>query len=186
MPAALIPKSEVIRRSLEVFREEGFYGASMSKLSDASGLHKASLYNYFPGGKEQIFQAVLLLAAEELRDNVVAVLRSNEDPEVRWEKFLACLSELYSGGEKSCLLNVLSVTVSSEPYRESLLAQLDSLITNVTKLLVDAGYKKQVARPLAEEFIASMQGWLIIARLQGKPERFQQFLHEMKDWPWEE
>ena len=37
MPAALIPKEEVLARLLEVFREHGYEGASLAVLSEATG-----------------------------------------------------------------------------------------------------------------------------------------------------
>ena len=38
----------------EVFRERGYEGASLAALSEASGLGKASLYHFFPKGKEEM------------------------------------------------------------------------------------------------------------------------------------
>jgi len=43
----------------EAFREHGFEGASIAQLSAATGLGKGSLYNFFPGGKEEMAAAVL-------------------------------------------------------------------------------------------------------------------------------
>src|SRR5215472_3001143 len=43
----------------EAFREHGFAGASVTALCAATGLGKGSLYNFFPGGKEEMAAAVL-------------------------------------------------------------------------------------------------------------------------------
>ncbi len=43
----------------EAFREHGYEGASLAVLSSATGLGRGSLYNFFPGGKEEMIAAVL-------------------------------------------------------------------------------------------------------------------------------
>ena len=50
MSAALMTKEEVLDRLLDTFRDKGYEGASLSELSAAAGLTRASLYHYFPGG----------------------------------------------------------------------------------------------------------------------------------------
>ena len=48
MPAALISRDEVLKRLAVAFRQDGYDGASISRLSASTGLGKASLYHYFP------------------------------------------------------------------------------------------------------------------------------------------
>ena len=43
----------------EAFREHGFEGASVTALCAATGLGKGSLYNFFPGGKEEMAEFYL-------------------------------------------------------------------------------------------------------------------------------
>jgi AcrR family transcriptional regulator len=44
---------------VEAFREYEFEGASIARLCAATGLGKGSLYNFFPGGKEEMAASVL-------------------------------------------------------------------------------------------------------------------------------
>ena len=59
MPAALITREEAVARLGDVFREHGFEGTSLSVITAATGLGKGSLYNYFPGGKDEMAAAAL-------------------------------------------------------------------------------------------------------------------------------
>lgn len=59
MPAPLIPREEVLNRLANAFRAGGYQGTSLKDLCEATGLVKASLYHYFPGGKQDMAQAVL-------------------------------------------------------------------------------------------------------------------------------
>ena len=42
-----------------VFQTYGYDGATLSRISDATGLQRASLYHRFPGGKEEMAKFVL-------------------------------------------------------------------------------------------------------------------------------
>lgn len=56
---ALTDRASAISALAEAFREHGFEGATLATLSKATGLGKGSLYNFFPGGKEEMMDAVL-------------------------------------------------------------------------------------------------------------------------------
>jgi AcrR family transcriptional regulator len=47
-------RSDTLPTLAEVFREHGYEDASLSLLSQATGLGKGSLYHFFPGGKEEM------------------------------------------------------------------------------------------------------------------------------------
>jgi len=51
---------EMLARQLaEIFRTEGYDGASMSQISEATGLLRGSLYHHFPKGKEDMAKAAM-------------------------------------------------------------------------------------------------------------------------------
>ena len=53
-----LPREEVVDRLTRVFRREGYDGASLARLSEATGLGRSSLYHHFPRGKEDMADAV--------------------------------------------------------------------------------------------------------------------------------
>ena len=57
MASAIPPR--ITQTLFEVFRREGFDGASMSSIARATGLGRSSLYHYFPGGKHEMALTVL-------------------------------------------------------------------------------------------------------------------------------
>ena len=61
----------------EVFRAHGYEGASLTLITQATGLGKGSLYNFFPDGKEQMAAEVLAHAgvAVDLFDAMPSVGR---------------------------------------------------------------------------------------------------------------
>ena len=49
MPITKVNEDELLDRLTDVFRTYGYEGASLSKISEATGLQRASLYHRFPG-----------------------------------------------------------------------------------------------------------------------------------------
>ncbi|RYZ76568.1 MAG: TetR/AcrR family transcriptional regulator, partial [Proteobacteria bacterium] len=49
MRKALLSKTEILSVLLSEFRISGYEGVSMSRISEVTGLGKASLYHHFPG-----------------------------------------------------------------------------------------------------------------------------------------
>ena len=59
MARAVAGRDEIVAQLAEVFRTHGYEGASLARLGAGTGLGKGSMYNFFPGGKEEMAQAVL-------------------------------------------------------------------------------------------------------------------------------
>ena len=104
MPAALLPRDEVVARILTVFRDFGFDGASLAELSKATGLGRSSLYHYFPGGKDEMAVAVLERIDTWMRERALAALTGAGTPQARLRKMLDLLDEFYVGGRNACVL----------------------------------------------------------------------------------
>jgi len=78
MPAPLLSKDEVLDRLLNTFRDKGYEGASLAELSAATGLVKASLYHYFPGGKQDMAEQVMAHLERQLAAAIYEPLQSTQ------------------------------------------------------------------------------------------------------------
>ena len=58
MAKTVTERAELLTQLAEVFRAHGYEGATLALISQATGLGKGSLYNYFPGGKDALLLAV--------------------------------------------------------------------------------------------------------------------------------
>ena len=91
---------------MEVIRAKGFEGASMNDLAEATGLKKASLYHRFPGGKQEITEAVLAYTQSWGRTHISGVLTdSTQAPEARLTKVI----------EKAALKNIFRKPKNHQP-----------------------------------------------------------------------
>src|SRR5688572_28235087 len=153
MPAPLLAKEEVLDRLLSTFRDRGYEGASLAELSAATGLVKASLYHYFPGGKRDMAEQVMAHLEAQLSASVFAPLQSTQAPAKKLGAMLDAIDAFYEGGKKACLYERMCASVDSAQFQRPLRRAFASWIDAVEALCVEAGLSKGLARARAEDFV---------------------------------
>ncbi len=181
MPAPLLPRDEVVQRLTQVIREHGYDGATLSRMSQATGLGKASLYHYFPRGKEQIAEEVLTRAGGWLEEHAIGPLREAGPPRAKLERLGRALSTFYAGGESACLLDLLSVGGAGEVFSESIKANLGRLEAGIAGVLAEAGLAPEQAARRAEDALIAVQGALVVSRAKRSTEPFRRVLADLPD-----
>src|SRR6266540_3018802 len=68
----------VLDAALEIFAEGGFADASMQAIADRAGVSKAVLYDCFPGGKQEIYYALLERSEHTFMEHMIGVLERTE------------------------------------------------------------------------------------------------------------
>ena len=109
-------RREVLRALGEVFRAHGYEGASLTLITEATGLGKGSLYHLFPGGKEQMAAEVLADIDGWFELNIYAPLREASDPARAIAAMIAGVDRVFSfrrsrlsgrtGGARFCARHV--------------------------------------------------------------------------------
>ncbi len=176
MPAALLPKDEVLDRLAGVFRTYSYEGATLARLSEATGLGRASLYHYFRDGKEGMARAVLERAGEAMRERVLAPLQGPGSPRERLEAMARGLDVFYADGTQACLLGLLSIGDGQALFGEPVRASLSWWIEAVASVVAEAGIGREAARDRAEDMVSAIQGALVMARAQGSTGAFKRFV----------
>ncbi|SBT93793.1 transcriptional regulator, TetR family [Streptomyces sp. DI166] len=70
----------LVRQSRRLFSERGYAAVGLAELVEAAGVTKGALYHHFPGGKTDLFRAVLAEAQEEIGRRVAAAADAEDDP----------------------------------------------------------------------------------------------------------
>jgi AcrR family transcriptional regulator len=179
MPAALQTKSQVVASLLRAFRRNGYDGASLSRLSNETGLRRASLYHHFPGGKEHMAQAVMIAAGRDFEDVVLAPLRGAGTPEQRVSGMAAALSSFYDGGKEACVLALMTVGEGREVLAPEIREGLQGWIDALAAVIVEVGRPEVVARKRAEDAVARVQGALVLARGLGDTTVFERTVEDL-------
>lgn len=177
-----VEDEDLIARLSAVFRDAGYEGATLSMLSEATGLKKASLYHRFPDGKEQMAREVLEHTGQWLEENILAPLRGAGTPAAKIADMAQRLDEFYSGGRQSCLLNMLSSTrIVDGPFTELIKQVFEAWNAALSAVLADAGIDRKVARARAERAMIVLQGSLVVSRGMGTTRPFKEFLKSLPD-----
>ena len=174
---AAVSNEEVIAQIGKVFREVGYEGASLSMLSKATGLQRASLYHRFPGGKEQMATEVLEATGTWLSEQVLKPLKVPGDPDAKIRAMLRQLDEFYAGGKQACLLNMLSSSrIQGGPFTQLIQSTFEAWISTLRDVLVEAGLKRATAQNRAEQTVMKLQGSLVLSRGMGTDKPFRDYL----------
>lgn len=181
MPVALATREDIVERLFAVFRDRGFDGASLADLSRATGLGKSSLYHHFPDGKTGMAQAVLERAHAVLTEGVGDAARSAAPLATRLRRIVALFDQMYAGGRASCVLAQLSTADIGEDARAELRAAFAQWIGGVEALARESGMAAPRARTFAEDWVAQVQGALILQSALGDAAPFRRALDLLLD-----
>ena len=172
-------RQEILRKLGEVFRRDGYMGASLADLAGAVGLGKASLYQKFPQGKVQIGAEVLAETGRTFETDVLAPLREPGTPEARFSKMLGATRKFYEDGKLSCVLDTLSLGEAGQFYREALLTAINQWQEALASLGRETGLSATKAAAWAEEVVIVVEGSLVLARAANDPEIFRRALKRL-------
>lgn len=170
----------ILQSLLEEFRGCGFDGVSLSRISEVTGLGKASLYHHFPGGKAEMARGVMDLAWGWLEGNVFGPLEAEGAPPSRLEAVASALEGFYDQGRKSCLLDVMPISGGPE-VKAAVKAVMERLASGFTKLAQDGGLPEAEAAARAEQMLVGIQGSLVLARGLGDPGPFLRQIQRLRE-----
>lgn len=161
-----IDDHSLVKSLFEVFRVHGYESASISQLSEATGLKKSSLYHRFPAGKEDMAKAVVTYVSTQLHSQVIEpLLDSKKTPEKRFNDMIAVITKFYADGTKNCLLNVLNIGGGKSEIQTLLQKDYEAWRKALVGLAKEAGMNSKTAEKRSEHFLIVVQGALVIQRL---------------------
>ena len=157
-------KEDAIIQLAKVFRKYGYEGATLTRLSKAAGLGKASLYHHFPRGKEEMAEKVLNYVNHCFRTLVLEPLQGPGKPAERIEKMSQNIGEFYRFGQDPCLLSILTLGDAKDLFDEPVKRAFEIWLDTLAGVLVEAGFNSAQAYHRAEDAIIQIQGVLVLSR----------------------
>jgi TetR/AcrR family transcriptional regulator, lmrAB and yxaGH operons repressor len=160
-----VSKQIYVPNLLQLFRQFGYEGVTLSKIAQATGLGKASLYHHFPGGKAEMAAAALSEVNQWLETRILPILLG-EEPQMPIDKFTAmCIevNQFFNGGENSCLWAVLVMERSSDDlFHTQIRGAFLRWIEAISLVLIATGLDENLAKQRGEDAIIAIQGALIL------------------------
>ncbi len=176
-----LDKSEIVCKLVPVFRAFGYEGATLSRISKATGLGRASLYHHFPNGKQEMAQAVLNYVNEWFDATVLEPLRSSEQPVKRLMAMSKSLNQFYNCGQDTCLLSLFTLGECHDLFQAQVKQGLNTWIDHLTPVLIEAGLSIEQAHQRAEDAVIQIQGALVLTRGLSSTEPFERILQQLPD-----
>jgi AcrR family transcriptional regulator len=180
MPKIVAERSDAIPSLAEVFREYGFEGASLSTITEKTGLGKGSLYHFFPGGKEEMAAAVLGEIDEWFVTQVFEPLRTADDPHSAISDMFSSVSRYFRSGSRVCLVGAFALDNVRNRFSAQVRDYFAEWHSALASALTRAGCPEPDATLLAEETVVAVQGALVVARALDEPEVFERTLQRVQ------
>ncbi|WP_336230885.1 TetR/AcrR family transcriptional regulator [Scytonema sp. PRP1] len=176
-----MPKETYIPYLLRLFRQYGYDGATLSKISEATGLGKASLYHHFPGGKDEMVEVVLDYLECWLDQNVVQTLNSRGEPLSRLQHMCDHVNEVYEGGKQPCLSAILLLGSARDVFHDRVKAIYRVWIDAIATVLIECGMNEGLAQQRAEDALTAIQGSLIVSQGLDDPSGFVRVIQHLSE-----
>ena len=181
MPRVVAERSDALPVLAEVFRERGYEGASLSLISEATGLGKGSLYHFFPGGKEEMAEAVLSEIDGWFESHVFAPLQKASRHEDAIAAMFDSVDAYFRSGRRVCLVGALALGDTRDRFGSEVRSYFSRWVDALSRALIRSKRSSASARALAEEVVAGIQGAIVLSRALDDPRTFARALARMRD-----
>lgn len=178
MVKTVTERADVLPLLAEVFRAHGYEGATLALISEATGLGKGSLYNFFPSGKEQMATEVLASIDRWFVDKIYTPLRIAPDPVKGIADMYAATDEYFRSGQRVCLVGVVALGASRDLFGEKVKDYFAGWVDALAAALRRHGDDRAEARRKAEHAVLEIQGALVLARAFNDAKVFSRALKE--------
>ena len=166
-------RQRLVTTTAELFRRRGFHGTSLKQVTDAADAPIGSLYHFFPGGKEDLAEAVLLESGEAYRQLFELIADASPDPAAAITDFFDGAAEVLaqSGYVDTCPIGTVALEVASsnERLRQASDRVFRSWIAAAAERFTAAGIDAAEAEALAATAVAALEGGFMLARSRQDP-----------------
>ena len=167
----------LIEKITESFQAYGFEGTSLSTISKATGLIKASLYWRFPAGKDEMAEAALRSVDQQFSHHILKPIDEAGPVANRLAAVANRLRQFYGDGKRACLLDTLTLGGSPPAIQKHAKLTLEVWVTKFEKLA--RGLDPATARLAAEDAVAALEGGLVLARVSGDRDAFRRAVESL-------
>ena len=180
MPREIAERGDAVTALAEVFREHGYSGSSLAKITHETGLGKGSLYHFFPDGKEEMAEAVLEEVDRWFTEHVFSPLLDPGAPERGIENMFEAVDRYFRSGERICLVGVFALGDSRDRFAVRINRYFSTWTEALAEALRRTGLTDEQASETAEEVVVGIQGALVLARSRQDPGTFSRTLGRLK------
>jgi len=166
MPTQKTTKLELLQKSIQMFREQGYYRTNMSDLAKYCGLTKGAFYHHFKN-KEDVMRQSLELTTVFFRKHIFSVAQDDEIPD---DQKLKVLLDRYfhqvSKDAGGCFMaNTILETFQVETTFKSIVADFFQFWETALTNIFTTKYNQTVAKEKSIQVITDIEGAIILSLL---------------------
>jgi len=170
-------KQEIVRKAAPLFNQKGYAGTSLSDLMDATGLQKGGIYRHF-SGKEELATEAFDYSWQKAVTGRLEGVENLPDSVDRLKKMVDNFVDMRAGlvpGGCPLMNTAIEADDGNTVLRNRARKALQGWITRLSRIAVDGIHKHEIdtrikPRKLSEWIIGSLEGALLISRLQKDSE----------------
>src|SRR6056297_2254155 len=121
-------REQIVNAASKVFTRMGYQKTTMDEIARSANMGKSTMYYYYQS-KEEIFEAVVVREAQELKKKLISVISTNKPPRERLKDYI--LFRLY---------NIKTMSNFYAVLKEDYLKQM-TFVNRVRKKFEDEEYK---------------------------------------------
>jgi AcrR family transcriptional regulator len=158
-------KQQIIEAATQLFARKGFYGTSVSDLTQAVGLTKGALYYHFTD-KDALFFAVIESVKNTWGEAVAEVVTGSNNSLTQIEILFKKHAELLSRNEFMCFVmsNLMSEMESVDPKYSSVIEDVYEELILFAEKIISSGQSKGEIRSDVDSRLLSLN---IVGILKG-------------------
>ena len=161
-------RARIVTATNELFRRQGYNGTSLKQVTEAAGAPVGSIYHFFPGGKDELAEEVIVTSGEAYRQLFEVIADAAADP-------VAAVGDFFEGAAAvleetdyidPCPIGTVAREVAStrDPLRRAAAGVFDSWVRTAADRFAAAGVPSQDAHDLAVAVVAAIEGAFVLAR----------------------
>jgi AcrR family transcriptional regulator len=167
-------RERIMAATLELFRRHGYNGTSVKQVTAAAQAPFGSLYHFFPGGKEELAEAVIATSGRAYQELFEAIYDSADSPEQAIADFFEGAAEVLEETDyvDVCPIGTVALEVAStnERLRRSTDRVFEGWVRAAADRLERAGLDRPGAEELAAALVAAVEGGFTLSRASRSPE----------------
>jgi TetR/AcrR family transcriptional regulator, transcriptional repressor for nem operon len=182
-------KQEIVRKAAPLFNQKGYAGTSLSDLMDATGLQKGGIYRHF-SGKEELAAAAFDYSWEKAVSGRLEGVQDVPHSLDRLKKMIDNFVEMRSGlvpGGCPLMNTAIEADDGNSMLRNRARKALQGWTTRLSRIASEGIQKREIdsglePRKLSKWIIGSLEGALLISRLQKDDEPLHVARHNLHEY----
>jgi AcrR family transcriptional regulator len=167
-------RERIMAATLELFRRHGYNGTSVKQVTTAAQAPFGSLYHFFPGGKEELAEAVIATSGRAYQELFEAIYDDAAGPEQAISDFFEGAADVLeeTGYVDVCPIGTVALEVAStnDRLRDATQRVFHGWVGAAADRLERAGLALEEAEELAVALVAAVEGGFTLSRAAKSPE----------------